>query len=986
MGFCNICNETLVDAAKNCGNCGSSTTSVQLDKPQEIEKFRQILIDSFFELDSWHTPEGYLDGTLKLRKKLEISYNVAVNFYEELKGYLEEKSSLVDFTFEFNQNVFDAFAGHDTYLQFRVTNKSKTDAYKVYIHWDDIETEDAEDLHIRSQVLIKPNKKLEIGGTHIFQRTGPKEISELSITVTNQFKESAKFKVSPFRFNVKNPSQTVVNQITTKNEISIEGRGVVDAANMGSNVLNNEHTAPDWIPLEFFLDGQDTNFTPLEVEGLMTQEDDPEPNDLNDSSSAPVILSLSTDYIKEHFLSYKDSETDGEWLVTKMNYAVGDEISVGDVLFEVENNKVSVEITSPFSGKLFFWGYYISYSINTSHEALKVRSFDSSQQDFQIDCEINNVRFADFPKDKSITVTDLHLFEGAYFEKGDTLFNYFVDSKEDLKEFNSPFTGTISLTDLPISDTSLVFKSDFHVCEFFVTELDKEADEFIKSIPQANWDATIIEEGKFPGYWATPYDSISLKVNQSITHMLVSDSEQNGMKTTDTYPAVVFNSPRLLLMDFQIQKIHSYLPILEDLNNSDNSLVMVAKEFSKTFIDTIRVNILRGGLHKKIALIKISNSEVIKDISYVCGHPSQIYKSESEVEDDSLKLDSLPAVKQSVIHIVDNYVDFVIYNNSDGSLIDERITQVSLDSSNKHKERVDHLTYFLRDLINYQTIELQEKAAPPPEYSKTYNFGKSIGQYINSKEKTLKDISDKAQNLYKQTIDTKDQVTSFVSVVKKAINDRKSQEIARLNKLHKKEELESVAISGSVKDKNGLFGFQVPAIVSAIFNNAFYDNLPESDKHFFDYEWFDNKEVDLVSKIHSLGNGRQVISDVIRNAVLDNIPYTSDSHFYSPDERIIFVYFHPKKFAITASSFKELVVFTNKRFIHNNGSFINQFNLSELSSCKWLVERSLSVTIGKKKNSSNTSIIFDKASDESIAMYNKILCDYLLLKEQKTKT
>ena len=55
-------------------------------------------------------------------------------------------------------------------------------------------------------LLIKKNQPLEIGGTHIFFRAGPKEINDLRIIVTNQFKDKAIFKVSPFTFRVKNPT------------------------------------------------------------------------------------------------------------------------------------------------------------------------------------------------------------------------------------------------------------------------------------------------------------------------------------------------------------------------------------------------------------------------------------------------------------------------------------------------------------------------------------------------------------------------------------------------------------------------------------------------------------------------------------------------------------------------------------------------------------------------------------------------------------
>ena len=260
MSACNFCGPQFDVTGKFCPNCGKPQEG-NFDDQQNLQHFAEIVQDSFFEIEEWQTQDGFLKLTKRVREKLLISHDASVNQFNNLKKYFDEKQPLSEFQLEFNQNVIDAYAGHDTYLQFRFTNKSSSgDNYKVYIFWDDRETEDEDDLHIRSNTLIKPNQSIELGGTHIFMRAGPKEISELTITVTNQFKEEAKFKVTPFNFRVKTPTQNVINQITTKNEISIEGRGVVDAANMGTQQpLATENNEPTWVNLEHFLLPEEVN-------------------------------------------------------------------------------------------------------------------------------------------------------------------------------------------------------------------------------------------------------------------------------------------------------------------------------------------------------------------------------------------------------------------------------------------------------------------------------------------------------------------------------------------------------------------------------------------------------------------------------------------------------------------------------------------------------------------------------------------------------
>ena len=152
------------------------------------------------------------------------------------------------------KDVIDAYAGHDTFLNFRYTNLSEDDLFKVALLWDDPNTSDRIDLKAETKSFIKPKSSVSIGASAIFDRIGIKELSDLQITVSDQFGESANFRVEPFGFKVGNHDQKITQNISTHNQISIEGRGVVDASGMGKETPSpqiEKSTQPKWRELSF---------------------------------------------------------------------------------------------------------------------------------------------------------------------------------------------------------------------------------------------------------------------------------------------------------------------------------------------------------------------------------------------------------------------------------------------------------------------------------------------------------------------------------------------------------------------------------------------------------------------------------------------------------------------------------------------------------------------------------------------------------------
>ncbi len=233
-------------AARVCADCGPSKNwpKESVDQPGAISNYVDIIREFFFDNDTAHQIDRL---TLRARERLKISLDTHRDLLAKLEDERDAMSGLSQFRLEFDANVVDAFAGHDTYLRFRFTNLSDSDLYKVSLDWDDPELPDDQDLHILSKASIKPGASSIFGGSHVFSRMGIKEIADLRVTVTNQFQESACFRAGAFTFKVGNSEQRVTN--LTHNQISIEGRGVVDASGMGAQQGAQSGASDAWIDL-----------------------------------------------------------------------------------------------------------------------------------------------------------------------------------------------------------------------------------------------------------------------------------------------------------------------------------------------------------------------------------------------------------------------------------------------------------------------------------------------------------------------------------------------------------------------------------------------------------------------------------------------------------------------------------------------------------------------------------------------------------------
>ena len=216
--FCGM--ENPSEKARFCTECGPESPSLswsqsEVDCGDKVDHYASIFSEFYFDTHSEIEIEKF---SLRLRERFKISYGTHSKVLARFSTQKKIISHFSNFRFEFNENVTDAFAGHDTFLDFRYTNLSEDDAFKVSILWDDPETTDRVDLRTETKSFVKPLSSLTFGGSAVFDRIGIKEISDLQITITDRLGESAKFRAESFRFKVANHKQRITNNISTHNQ------------------------------------------------------------------------------------------------------------------------------------------------------------------------------------------------------------------------------------------------------------------------------------------------------------------------------------------------------------------------------------------------------------------------------------------------------------------------------------------------------------------------------------------------------------------------------------------------------------------------------------------------------------------------------------------------------------------------------------------------------------------------------------------------
>ena len=226
---CLFCGSPRESSALFCGECGVGWNNpTELDSEDSLSKYAMNLQEKIFEGhyndDGDERAAKNIDqDDRRIRKRLKISFNAAQQIRQPIQAEYENVRPLTLVVLEFDQNLHDAYAKQDTYLKFRVTNNTDT-LLKAHLDWDDPDTPDEMDYKASTATWVKPGQLSLISSTHVFSRSGPKSIDKMFLKI-ERYDESVLFKLHPFDFFVGNPEANVINNISTTNQISVEGTG-----------------------------------------------------------------------------------------------------------------------------------------------------------------------------------------------------------------------------------------------------------------------------------------------------------------------------------------------------------------------------------------------------------------------------------------------------------------------------------------------------------------------------------------------------------------------------------------------------------------------------------------------------------------------------------------------------------------------------------------------------------------------------------------
>jgi hypothetical protein len=203
-----------------------------------IKRYKNQIQELLFEAPEADHKKNFDD----LRERLKIDFAVHQELYESIRSKLAMAEHLKAFRIDFDENIQDSYAGHDTRLSFRFTNLSTTERFSVVsLYWDDKETTDDMDFRAENDATVKPRETVFMGSTHVFMRPGTKEIKGLEIKIENVVGDTAKFRAETFHIKVGNPDQRVYNNVTTNTTITgkvVDATGV--AANTGIAEVNGD--------------------------------------------------------------------------------------------------------------------------------------------------------------------------------------------------------------------------------------------------------------------------------------------------------------------------------------------------------------------------------------------------------------------------------------------------------------------------------------------------------------------------------------------------------------------------------------------------------------------------------------------------------------------------------------------------------------------------------------------------------------------------
>lgn len=256
MFKCDFCGETSAnDKAKFCSQCGPDAPHLNwhqdtINQQKNIKKLAEIISSLSQPFDLNHVKEK----TNSVRAKLFITYDCFQLIFEQISSLNGDGRTSNPIRLFYDKNIKDSFAGHDTLIDFKIINDTNDMFLKCNIIWDDVKTAEHFDLKVVANDFISPNSELIMSANVVFQRSGPKSIDDIHITLMDEADTKFTFEANGVRLKTQNPQSTVNNDYSSNNNVSITGRGIIDAKNMGindgvKNKTTNDHER-NWVELK----------------------------------------------------------------------------------------------------------------------------------------------------------------------------------------------------------------------------------------------------------------------------------------------------------------------------------------------------------------------------------------------------------------------------------------------------------------------------------------------------------------------------------------------------------------------------------------------------------------------------------------------------------------------------------------------------------------------------------------------------------------
>jgi hypothetical protein len=242
--FCLACGEPDKEPNVNCVHCGQNWLEHEVDT--NLQKGLEQLAKIYF-ISKDVESANFLEKLDKLRSKFKISSAKWGHALEAFYEYKDRLSALSGLELTFNESLQDAYAKHDTNLEFLLLNNTE-DFIEAHIYWDDLDTPDELDLNIKTYEAIAPKDTVLLSGDHVFARAGRKTITDLTLTIKNFEGEEVQFTVAPFKIDIEISPENITQQ--NINKISVKGRNVVDASNVSQNSKSKLKSKETWLHLK----------------------------------------------------------------------------------------------------------------------------------------------------------------------------------------------------------------------------------------------------------------------------------------------------------------------------------------------------------------------------------------------------------------------------------------------------------------------------------------------------------------------------------------------------------------------------------------------------------------------------------------------------------------------------------------------------------------------------------------------------------------